>query len=149
VISGFLSNPAKDYLKEYKQNRNPPFRIKYWERPQLEQLASNKRSLIWEYGLMPTKTRPINEILKWEEEFCDVIWYDRKLVLQRNVREGLETIDPEIKKGMLAAMRKAEKKYGKKRLRTYYKNDFEWGMLNGKLSALRWILGDDWNMLDT
>jgi hypothetical protein len=60
-----------------------------------------------------------------------------------------ETIDPKIKKGMLASMRRAEKQYGKKRLRNYYHNDFEWGMLNGKLSALRWVLGDEWDMLDT
>lgn len=33
VASGFLSNPAKDYLEKYKRNRTPPFRIKYWERP--------------------------------------------------------------------------------------------------------------------
>ena len=27
--------------------------------------------------------------------------------------------------------------------------DFEWGMINGKLSAIRWMLGDEWDMLDT
>jgi hypothetical protein len=28
-------------------------------------------------------------------------------------------------------------------------SDFEWGIINGKLSALRWVTGDDWDMLDT
>ncbi|TPL10357.1 DUF4062 domain-containing protein [Mesorhizobium sp. B2-3-6] len=83
------------------------------------------------------------------EEFADVVWYDRKLVLQQNLKDGSEKIDPEIEKGMLAAMKATEKKYGKRKLRNYYKDDFEWGMLNGKLSALRWVMGDDWDMLDT
>jgi hypothetical protein len=88
-------------------------------------------------------------ILAAEREFADVIWYDRKLVLRENLKEGTEKINPEIEKGMLAAMRIVEKKYGKRKLRTYYSDDFEWGMLNGKLSALRWVLGDDWDFLDT
>lgn len=90
-----------------------------------------------------------NAILEAEREFMDVIWYDRKLVLQQKLKEGTETISPEIHKGMLASMKKLEKKYVKKKLRNYYHDDFEWGMLNGKLSALRWVLGDDWDMLDT
>jgi hypothetical protein len=27
--------------------------------------------------------------------------------------------------------------------------DFEWSMINGKLSALRWVTGDEWDMLGT
>ena len=36
-----------------------------------------------------------------------------------------------------------EKFGGAKNLRPY--DDFEWGMLIGKLSALRWVLGSDWD----
>jgi predicted nucleic acid-binding protein len=95
--------------------------------------------------------RSLAEILEAEGEFFERIWYDRKLVLQANIKEGLEKEPPpEIKKGMLAAMKRIEAKYGgKKALRNYYKDDFGWGMLNGKLSALRWVLGSDWDFLDT
>jgi hypothetical protein len=88
-------------------------------------------------------------ILAAEEELFDVVWYDRKLVLLQNIKEGKEKNTPEIQKMMLAAMRKVEKKYRKNKLRNYYHNDFEWGMVNGKLSALRWVMGHDWDMLDT
>lgn len=44
-------------------------------------------------------------------------------------------------------MRRVEEEYGKDNLGLY--SAFDWGMLNGKLSALRWILGDEWDMLDT
>jgi hypothetical protein len=56
---------------------------------------------------------------------------------------------PGIKPRMLAGMEAAEKKYGKRKIRNYYKDNFGWGMLNGKLSALRWVMGDEWDMLDT
>src|SRR6266436_4717414 len=44
IVSGFLSNPAKDYLEAYKRNNRPPFKIKYWERPQLERMTRRKQT---------------------------------------------------------------------------------------------------------
>ncbi len=95
--------------------------------------------------------RSLTDILQAETEFCDRIWYDRKLVMLDEIQKGLETEPPPgIMKGMFAAMKLAEEKYGGKvAMREYYKNDFEWGMLNGKLSALRWVIGDEWDNLDT
>jgi hypothetical protein len=56
-------------------------------------------------------------------------------------------IQRDIWKGAQAAARKVEAKYGLDDLGPW--SDFAWGMINGKLSALRWVLGDDWDMLDT
>lgn len=49
--------------------------------------------------------------------------------------------------GLIAAMKRAEQELGPDDLGRW--DDFDWGMLNGKLSALRWVMGDDWDMLDT
>lgn len=100
---------------------------------------------VWELILR----RNDNDIQKAAAEFEMVIWYDRKLVLLQRLEAGEETIDPAIKAGMLQAMEAAERKIGKRKIRSYYKDDFGWGMLNGKLSALRWVMGDEWDMLDT
>ena len=56
-------------------------------------------------------------------------------------------IDYAIWEGALKSAEKMIQKYGEENLGPY--SDFEWGMLNGKLSALRWVLGEDWDMLDT
>jgi hypothetical protein len=61
-----------------------------------------------------------------------------------------EKLPADIRKGMMAARKRIEEKYGgKKALNAYYKNDFEWAMLLGKLAALRWVLGDEMDNLDT
>lgn len=57
------------------------------------------------------------------------------------------TIVDDIWRGALAAAKRVERQFGRDDLGPY--TDFEWGMLNGKLSALRWALGDEWDMLDT
>ncbi len=56
-------------------------------------------------------------------------------------------IQKDIWEGALKAAARLEQKLGLEALGPW--DDFEWGMVNGKLSALRWVLGDDWDMLDT
>ena len=90
--------------------------------------------------------RTESEILAAIDELFDKLWYNRHLILRYRIKFGVETVSPEIWKLALKAARKIEKRYGKNNLAW---NDFEWGVINGKLSALRWVLGDDWDMLDT
>lgn len=82
--------------------------------------------------------RKLKELQQAEEEFFDRVWYDRSQMMR----------SPEdIKNGAMKARVKVEEKYGKENLGPYDK--FEWGMINGKLSALRWMMGEDWDMLDS
>ena len=147
IASNFLSNPAKDYIEDYRRNRKPPFKIKIWERPTIQKLVSRKFSLLRKYGLTHEPIRGVQTILITEEEFFDKVWYDRHQMLRHLERIGKTKTDPEIWKGALKAAKKVEKKWGKKNLGPY--TDFDWGMINGKLSALRWVLGEEWDMLDT
>jgi len=56
-------------------------------------------------------------------------------------------IQRDIWEGALQSARKMEGKYGLEMLGPW--DDFEWGMINGKLSALRWLFGDEWDELYT
>jgi hypothetical protein len=117
-----------------------------------------------EIKLTPVKIKlmDIGSIVDAENEFCDKIWYNRchlrtkeelkngELKLVKKWKPEYSTqnfISKDIWEGAKKAAKKVEKKYGKKNLGPY--SDFEWGMLNGKLSAIRWVLGDDWDQLDT
>jgi hypothetical protein len=107
--------------------------------------------------------RGLTEILEAEDLLFHQVWYNRHWNMRIGIDEGRikvvdketyprppgapETIQRDVLKGALKAARNAERHYGKKHLGPW--DDFEWGMINGKLSALRWVLGDEWDMLDT
>lgn len=111
--------------------------------------------------------RRASEIMDAVEELTDRVWYDRHMVLRYEVQTGKCKIIPkkdfgpehyrasgmgklivdDILAGAIKAAERVEKKYGKENLGPYTK--FEWGMINGKLSALRWVMGEDWDELYT
>jgi hypothetical protein len=68
------------------------------------------------------------------EEISDKVWHDRH-VMSGRPNEGRE------------AAKRIEKKYGQKNLGPY--DDFELGVLTGRLYAIRWALGDEWSNGDT
>lgn len=82
-------------------------------------------------------------------EFWDKVWWNRHQNWLYALKTGEETIGKGQRTIFLqarAAARAIEKRYAKKNLGW---DDFEWGMINGKLSALNWVMGDEWDFLDT
>jgi hypothetical protein len=51
IASGFLSNAAKNYLEKFKSENKPPFRIKVWEKSNLQKLLAGKWLLLQKYNL--------------------------------------------------------------------------------------------------
>jgi hypothetical protein len=107
--------------------------------------------------------RRLSEILEAEHLLFRQVWYNRHWNLRIAIERGDHHVVPEneysrdpylphqtvdtIWAGALAAAKKTEEEVGIENLGPW--DDFDWGMINGKLSALRWMLGDDWDMLDT
>lgn len=88
--------------------------------------------------------RRLDEIQASEQEFFERISYQRAVNrVYREAGPGDPTPEQEAQLDARAALLAA--RYGD--AGPY--SDFEWGMINGKLSALRWVLGSEWDFLDT
>jgi hypothetical protein len=148
IASGYLSNPAKDWLEAYERNRHPPFRIRHWEKPTLQRLLAKHPDLMVRHGIIGGEMRTTAEIIAAETEFFDKIWYGRKLMLDETIKAGIrEPMTAEIADQVHAAMRAVEERYGAENVGPG--DDWDWGFVHGKLSALRWVLGSEWDFLDT
>lgn len=97
-----------------------------------------------EFLIESEEPRTLTEIVAAEKEFFNRVWYARS-VARPDGEDG--ALPDDIRKGMIAARARIESEYGKDQL--WPTDSFQYGMLEGKLSALRWVLGSEWDFLDT
>lgn len=119
--------------------------------------------LKWEFEY-DEKPRSLSEIVNAENLLFRQVWYNRHLNFMHRVETGKIEVVEEVGKteknyyrqdqitrgtleSALAAGERTRKEVGVENLGPW--DDFEWGMLNGKLSALRWVTGSEWDFLDT
>jgi hypothetical protein len=147
IASGYFTNPAKDWMAEYRKNSRPPFRIRTWELPQLRRLLADHMDVAFRHNVETETLRRVSDILAVESELTDRLWYGRKPADDDHAR--WEKWSAETVEGVKAGKRQVEEAVGLEVLRGDVESEWAWGFLSGKASAIRWVLGDEWDMLDS
>ena len=174
-VYGFVTHNIHDFSKKGGDTRFPHADLAPLFDGAASRYATNLGPLIGEFAEdlleeirfgheYDSEPRKLSELLEAEDKLTQQIWYGRKWGIIDRVESGKTKRVPKevwdtatpveqrgmivdtIWDGMLAAMKHTEEQFPDE-LGPW--SDFEWGMLSGKLSAIRWVLGDEWDMLDT
>ena len=94
--------------------------------------------------------RTLAEIVEAEQEFFDRVGYVRDYV---HCDEDDPERDDDLRARVLENRERLEAKYGRESLRKAigpgHAPAWEYGYISGKLATLRWVLGSEWDFLDT
>jgi len=94
--------------------------------------------------------RSDKEIARAYKEFWERVWWVRHKVLIHEIETGKVKLEKAGMAGLEIGKKGAariQRKYGLKNL---VLSDFEYGLVSGRMSALDWVMGAEWNeSLDT
>lgn len=158
----FATSNSRDFSQKGADNRVPhPDIAEIFDRPNvhylfgIEGLVEKLRDTYPEYEdleeeaeVLQGETRTLAEIVEAEAERFDKIWFVRSLIGLEEEENGERTPPPaDIAAERDKNMRRVIEKYGPENVGPW--DDWHWGYIHGEMSALRWVLGDEWGFLDT
>ena len=103
-----------------------------------------------EFLINNEEPRTLAEIVEAEQEFFDRVWYVRNYLESQNTTASLPE---DIRATRLETQQEIEAQYGRESLHKPigpgHDEAWEYGYISGKLATLRWVLGSEWDFLDT
>jgi hypothetical protein len=84
--------------------------------------------------------RKKDEVIAEERMLYDQLWYARHMTIEMPAHVPEDIVKQADKKA-----RQVEKTYTQEHLDGIQHDEYEVGVLHGKIMAMRWMLGMDWN----